>query len=81
MATMLSAVAGVAVQTLADVGVTEATRDVIAVHDRLGACLELCVRRNLLKCLCSVEDFWHSSFEEDGEVVESLFPLRDGHRP
>ena len=32
---MLSAVAGVAVQTLADVGVTEATRDVIAVHDRL----------------------------------------------
>ena len=45
------------------------------------ACLELCVRRNLLKCLYSDEHIWHAAFEEDGEVVESLFPLRDGHRP
>lgn len=35
----------------------------------------------MLKRLSLVEDFWHSSFEEDGEVVERLFPLWDGHRP
>ena len=46
------------------------------------ACQELCVRQDLLKLSCgSVECFWHSVFEEDGEVVEGFFPLRDGHRP